>query len=113
MQIFVKVICSFAIILAAVLIGKKFPSLAGLIAVMPLAGLVVLVWLYTDTGGNSSVMQEFTRGALWGIIPSILFYLAVFWCFKKEFPLPMALGISFGVWLVAACIHQWLLKGIK
>jgi uncharacterized membrane protein (GlpM family) len=113
MQILFKVICSVAVIFAAVVIGKKFPSLAGLIAVMPLAGLLVLVWLYSDTEGNTAIMQEFTKGALWGIIPSILFYLAALWCFKKQFPLSVMLGISFGVWLVAAFIHQWIMKGLK
>jgi len=113
MQILFKVICSLAIILAAVIVGKKFPSLAGLIAVMPVAGLLVLVWLYSDTEGNPAIMQEFTKGALWGIAPSILFYLAALWCFKKQFPLAGVLGISFGVWLAAAFIHQWFWKGVK
>jgi uncharacterized membrane protein (GlpM family) len=113
MQILIKIIISLAVIIAAILIGKKFPSLAGLIAVMPLAGLLVLVFLYSDNEGNSTIMQEFTKGALWGIIPSILFYFAALWCFKKQFTLPVVLGISFSVWLVAAVIHQWFLKGIK
>ena len=113
MQIGIKLIFSFAIIFAAVVIGKKLPSIAGLIAVMPIAGLLALVWLYLDTGGNLETMQEFTKGALWGIIPTILFYLVALWCFKKQFPLPAALGISFCVWLAAAFIHQWFLKGIK
>jgi uncharacterized membrane protein (GlpM family) len=113
MHLAFKILCSLAIILAAIIIGKKFPSLAGLIAVMPLAGLLILIWLYTDTGGNASIMQEFTKGALWGIIPSILFYLAALWCFKRELPLPQTLGISFCVWLVAAGIHQWFFKGVK
>lgn len=64
MQIALKVLCTLAVILAAVAIGKKFPSLGGLIAVMPLAGLLILIWLYTDTDGNPAIMQEFTKGAL-------------------------------------------------
>src|ERR1035437_9599732 len=102
MQILVKAACSLAIILAALAIGKKLPSLAGLIAVMPLAGVLVMVWLYSDTGGNPEVMQEYTKGALWGIVPSILFYVVALWCFKKQLPLPTVIGLSFGVWLMAA-----------
>jgi len=46
MQLLIKVILSVAIILVATAIGKKFPSAAGLIGVMPLTGALVLVWMY-------------------------------------------------------------------
>ncbi len=110
MQILVKVIISVAIILAATAIGKKLPSTAGLIGVMPLAGALVLVWMYVENKGDSNVMQEFTKGALWGILPSVLFYLVAFVCFKKQLPLPIVLVSSFGVWVIAAFVHQWMLK---
>jgi uncharacterized membrane protein (GlpM family) len=110
MQILIKIIISVAIILFATAIGKKLPSTAGLIGVMPLAGALVLVWMYVENKGDSDVMQEFTKGALWGILPSVLFYVVAYFCFKKHLPLPLVLASSFGVWLRAACVHQWLLK---
>ena len=60
--------------------------------------------------GDPGVMERFTKGALWGILPSLLFFLAAFICFKKHLPLSLVLASSFGVWLGAAVIHQWLLK---
>ena len=110
MQIFIKAVLSVAIILAATAIGKRLPSTAGLIGVMPLAGALVLIWMYLENEGNPRVMQSFTKGALWGILPSILFYLAAFFCFKRNLPLPIVLGASFGVWLLAALIHQLILR---
>ena len=110
MQILIKVILSVVIILAATGIGKKLPATAGLIAVMPLAGALVLVWMHLESRGDPEIMQDFTKGALWGILPSILFYIAAFICFKKHLPLPVVLASSFGVWLAAAFIHQWILK---
>jgi uncharacterized membrane protein (GlpM family) len=110
MQILIKVIISVVIILFATEMGKKFPSTAGLIGVMPLAGVLVLVLMYIETKGDSNVMQEFTKGALWGILPSILFYLVAFVCFRKQLPLPLVLVSSFGAWIGAAFVHQWLLK---
>jgi uncharacterized membrane protein (GlpM family) len=109
-QILIKAVLSVAIILAATAIGKKLPSTAGLIGVMPLAGALVLVWMHLETRGNPQVMQSFTKGALWGILPSILFYLVAFFCFKKNLSLPMVLIASFAVWLLAAIVHQWILK---
>ena len=110
MQILIKAALSLVIIFLATGIAKKFPSLAGLIAVMPLTGALVLVWIYVENKGNADVMQAFTKGALWGIIPSIHFFCVAFFCFKKQFPLSIVLCASFGIWLAAAFAHQWFLK---
>jgi len=59
MQILIKIIISLIVIVAATEIGKRLPSAAGLIGVMPL---------------------------------------------------PIVLISSFGVWLGAAIVHQWILK---
>ncbi len=110
MQLLIKIVISVAVILVATAIGKRFPSTAGLVGVMPLTGALVLVWVYLENKGDPEVMLGFTKGALWGILPSILFFLAAFLCFKKDFPLPVVLASSFGVWLGAALVHQWALK---
>ncbi len=110
MLILLKIVLSVAIILVATAVGKKLPSTAGLVGVMPLTGALVLVWMYLENKGDPEIMQDFTKGALWGIIPSILFFLVAFFCFKKHLSLPIVLVASFGVWLGAAYIHQWILK---
>jgi uncharacterized membrane protein (GlpM family) len=110
MQTLLKITISLGVILVATEIGKKFPSAAGLIGVMPLTGALVLVWIYLENRGDSVIMQNFTRGAIWGILPSILFFLVAFYCFKRNFSLPIVLVLSFTAWTVAAIIHQWLLK---
>jgi uncharacterized membrane protein (GlpM family) len=91
-------------------IGRKLPSLAGLVAVMPLTGVVVLVWLYVDNPNNFSLMTDYTRGALWGILPSILFFVVAYLCFRKRLALWIVLCAGFGVWLIAAVVHQWLIN---
>jgi uncharacterized membrane protein (GlpM family) len=110
MQILLKVTFSVVIILIATAIAKKFPSAAGLIAVMPLTGALVLLWVYMENKGNAEVMQAFVKGALWGILPSILFFLVALLCFKKQVSLPGVLAASFGIWLLAAIFHQWILR---
>lgn len=110
MQILIKVIISLAVILIATAIGKKLPSAAGLLGVMPLTGAIVLVWMYLENKGDPQIMQDFARGAIWGILPSILFFLVAFFCFKKHFSLPAVLVFGFGVWLAGAFIHQWILR---
>ena len=110
MQILVKVAVSIVVILVATGIAKKLPSTAGLIGVMPLTGALILVWVYLENKGNAEVMQIFTKGALWGILPSILFFLVALFCFKKQVSLPGVLASSFGIWLLAAIVHQWVLR---
>ena len=110
MQLLIKTAISVIIILTATLVGRRIPSAAGLIGVMPLTGALVLVWMYVDNSGDPAVMQEFSKGALWGIIPSILFFLVAWICFKKQLPLPLVLASSFGVWVAAAVVHQWFLR---
>jgi len=110
MQSVIRLMISVCIIVFCTQIGRKLPTLAGLIAVMPLTGLIVLVWLYLDNPGNFGLITDYSKGALWGILPSILFFLAAFICFRKHLPLWTVLCASFAVWLIAAFIHQWLLN---
>ena len=105
----IRLLISVSVIAACMLIARKLPSLAGLIAVMPLTGFIVLVWVYRDSGGDIKTMTDYTRGALWGIVPSILFFLVAFLCFRKQLPLRIVLCASFAVWIIGAVIHQLLL----
>jgi hypothetical protein len=68
MRFVVKLLISIAVIVFCTQIGRKVPTLAGLIAVMPLTGLVVLVWLYLDNPDNFGLMSDYCTGALWGIV---------------------------------------------
>ena len=77
---------------------------------MPLTGALVLVWIYVENKGNPEIIQKFTKGALWGILPTILFYLVALFCFRKQIPFAIILVSSFGIWIVAAAVHQWILK---
>jgi uncharacterized membrane protein (GlpM family) len=110
LRFIIKLIISLSIITLCTWIGKRLPSLAGLIAVMPLTGLIVLIWLYLDNPGDYAKMIDYTKGALFGIIPSILFFLTCFVCFQKRLSLIIIICAGFAVWLIAAFIHQWLLK---
>ena len=97
-----KIALSNLIIVTCVLIGRRFPLLGGLIATMPLTSLIVLVWLAADTRGDSTLITEYTRGVLWGILPTILFFSAAFLRMRKGMGLPAALATGGGA-LVGRC----------
>jgi uncharacterized membrane protein (GlpM family) len=110
MQVFIKIFLSLGIILAATEIAKKMPSLAGLLAVMPLTGALILVWVHLENRGHPEVMRIFSKSAFFGILPTLLFFLAALICYRKHLPLSVVLVCSFGSWAAAALIHQWLMK---
>ena len=110
MRFVIKLLISVGIIVFCTQIGRKLPTLAGLIAVMPLTGLIVLVWLYMDNPGNFNLITDYSKSALWGIIPSILFFLVAFICLRKQLPFWIVLSAGFAVWLITAVVHQWLLN---
>ncbi len=110
MQFLLKLAVTNLIIIFCAWIGKKSPSLGGLIATMPLTSLIVLLWLHTDNPGDYRLMTGYTRGVLWGIIPTILFFAVAYLCFRRQISLPLTLSAGFGVWLAGALAHQWLLR---
>jgi uncharacterized membrane protein (GlpM family) len=110
MQIVIKAIISVAVILTATGIAKKFPSMAGLIGVMPITSVLVLIWVYMENNGDKGVMKDFAMGSLFGLAPSILFFIAIFFGFRKGLSLPVVLSGGFAVWLAGAFVHRLLIK---
>ena len=75
MRFAVKLIISCLVIAACMWITqRKLPTLSGLVSVMPLTGALVLIWAGLDNPGNTGFMLQQCKGALWGILPSILFF---------------------------------------
>ena len=109
-QTLLKVAISLAIILLCTELGRRVPSLGGLVAVMPLTGLLVLIWLHVENRGDPAVMVRYAEGAFWGILPSMLFFLVAYVCFKNHLGLSAVLSASVAAWLVGAVMHQWLLR---
>ncbi|MGA2915991.1 MAG: DUF3147 family protein [Sedimentisphaerales bacterium] len=106
----IKLLITIAIITFCSQIGKKAPALAGLIATAPITTLIVLLWLWSDRPGDFKLMTDFTRGVLWGIIPTVFFFIVAFLCFKKQISILPTVAFSFAAWLIAAIVHQLLLK---
>jgi hypothetical protein len=109
-HLLIKTVASVTIIRLATGIARRFPSMAGLIGVMPLTSVLVLVWVYVENNGDKTVMHDYVTGSLLGIVPTILFFLVVLIGFKKGFPLYGVLLGGFAAWLTGAVVHQFLLR---
>ncbi len=106
----VKIIISLFLILTVTTLAKKVPALAGLIAVMPLTGALILFWVAFENKENYQLMTEFSKSALLGLVPTIIFFLVAFVCFKYRISIFLSLFLSFSSWVFSAIIHQWILK---
>lgn len=104
----VKVTVSALIIAGVSELAKRMPSLGGLIAAMPLTTLLALIWLYADTG-DYQLAHTFTRSVLFGIIPTIFFFITALYLFKRGISFITLLLLSFIVFLGAAAVHQYFL----
>jgi uncharacterized membrane protein (GlpM family) len=109
-QTIIKIAVSLSIILLCTWLARKAPSSAGLIAVMPLTGALVLFWTYIEHKGDKAVMDGFSRGAVWGILPTLLFFLVAMLCFRRNLALPVTALCSFSAWLAAASVLRLILK---
>ena len=103
-----KLLASNLIIISCVLISRRFPALAGLIATMPITTLIVLFWLYSED--KNRPLEPFVSGVFWGIIPTLLFFAVAWLALRRGFTIPQTISASFAVWLIAAAVHQSLLK---
>ena len=50
-------------------------------------------------------MTDYTRGVLWGIIPTILFFAVVYACFRRQLALPLVLSAGFGPMIFFGCAY--------
>ena len=105
-----KLLLANALLVTAAQVAKRSPSLAGLVATMPLTTLIVMIWLYAERPGDHSRLIDYTKGVLWGILPSVAFFLAALWCLQRRAAFPIVLAASAAVWLLGALIHRWLLR---
>ena len=110
MQFTIRLAITVAIIVVFAQVGRRFPSLGGLLATMPLTSVIVLLWIYADEPGDYELLARYTQGAFWGILPSLVFFGVAYVCFRRQMAFPLVLWAGFGAWLVGAALHQWLLK---
>jgi uncharacterized membrane protein (GlpM family) len=104
-----RLLLTIIIIVSCSLIARKLPTLGGLIAAAPITTLLVFLWIYSFEPTDYDTLSLYVKGVLWGIVPSICFFVAAHLCFKSKLPVPAALAASSFVWLVSAVIHQLLL----
>lgn len=104
----VKILISATIIAIVSEVARKYTSLGGLIAAMPLTTLLSLCWLYYEKK-DLNLLSDFSKAVFWGVFPTLLFFIPAIYLFKKGYNFYLVMTISFLCFLVGAYIHQKLL----
>jgi hypothetical protein len=110
MTFFAKLLLANLVIITCAIIGRSRPSLAGLIATMPLTSLVVLFWLHHDRPADTRGQAGYVAGVFWGVLPTLFFFGIAWLQLRRGATLPAALATGTIAWLAGAICHQQLLR---
>ncbi len=75
-------------------IARRQPALGALVASLPLASVVGMIWLWVETH-DASGMGRHVEATFWYVIPSLPMFLAI--------PAMMRAGVPFWIALVSGC----------
>lgn len=89
----VKVAISAIMIVLISEVSKKFPTLGGLIASLPLLSVLGMIWLFADTR-NTEVVANHALSTFWFVLPSLPMFLLIPWLLRKGLPFTLALSLG-------------------
>lgn len=78
----IKIFVSACIIATVSEIAKKFPSVGGLIAAMPITTLLSMIWIYYENK-DLNIISNFLFSVLIGTFISFIFFVAAIFFIKK------------------------------
>jgi hypothetical protein len=91
----IKVIVSALVIAGVSELAKRYTLMAAILASLPLVSILAMVWLYIDTHDSEKVIA-LSKGIMWAIIPSVIFFIAL--------PLILKTGLNFYLSLTASAL---------
>lgn len=88
-----KVLLSALMIVLISEVSKKFPTLGGLIASLPLLSVLGMIWLYLDTR-DPELLASHALGTFWFVLPSLPMFVLLPWLLRKGLHFGLALGLG-------------------
>lgn len=109
MEFLIKVVISALLVAAVSVVGRRSSAIAAILASLPVTSILALTWLYLDTKDVGKV-RELSLGIFWAVLPSLLFFLALYTLLKFEMQFWWALVASCGVMIVSYSVYLVILK---
>ena len=97
----IPVVLSILIIILVAVLEKQSKLIAAITATMPLSVVLGLWVVYAPAGGDQEAVNAFTTGLLIGIVPSVVFLIAVWFGARQELRLIPLIGVGYAAWGLA------------
>lgn len=107
MAFVLKTLLSAAIIAAATELGKRSTTAASLLAAFPLTTILVVSWLYWDTGDTEKV-AKLSTGIFWAILPSLVFMLTLPWLLRRGWGFGLAMAGAAALMGTGYTVYVWV-----
>ena len=86
----VKYLLTALVIVVVSEVAKKNALMASLIASLPLVSVIVMVWVFGETGDSQKIIK-FSTGTFWYVLPSLPMFLVLPWLMQKGLGFHLAL----------------------
>lgn len=103
----VKIIVSAIVIAVVSEVAKKYTSVGGLIAAMPITTLLTMFWLYFENK-NPLLISNFLYAVIQGVFITFLFFIPCIILLKKGFNFYLSVVFSLLVMGIGIYIQQKL-----
>jgi len=101
----IKIIVSACIIATVSEIAKKFPSVGGLIAAMPITTLLSIIWIYYENK-DLNLISNFLLSVVAGTLISFIFFIAAIFFIKKGMNFYFTIILSTVILGISVFIYQ-------
>lgn len=108
----VKIAISGLLIGAISEIARRFPTLGGLVASLPLVSLIAIVWLWVESSGDRHLVAGHARATLWFVVPSLPFFLVFPALLERNLNFWLALLVASSITIVLYGIAMWLASSL-
>jgi hypothetical protein len=104
-----KVLISALLIVAVSELAKRDGTLAGLLASLPLVGVLSMIWLFVETSDVQKI-SELSTSIFWLVLPSLLLFIALPILLKQGVHFYLSLLISIALTILGYLGMLWLMK---
>jgi len=108
----IPVIISVVVIILVAIIEKQSKIFAAMTATMPLTIPLALWIVYSSSGGDKTVVSQFSQNLFVSLLPTVAFVITVWLAARAGLKLVPILACGYAVWGVGATIlllvRRWL-----
>jgi hypothetical protein len=102
-----KAILSGLLIAAISEIARRSPSVAALVASLPLVSILGMIWLWRDTADTARIAGH-AEATFWYVLPSLPMFLILPWLVRQGMGFWPALGLGCLITLALYFLLLWL-----